>query len=47
MLQSDKIGHFIAGAIISALLGLATGVPQIGLIAGIGAGIAKELVWDG
>lgn len=45
-LQKDKLGHFLAGVVISMLAGMLIN-PQVGLLAGMGAGVAKEVIWDG
>lgn len=45
-MQKDKILHFLAGLSIALFVGLVLWNPWIGLMAGIVAGIAKELIWD-
>ena len=43
--QRDKVYHTTAGFVITLGFSAATHRPTLGLIAGIGAGVAKEL-WD-
>ena len=40
----DKIYHLVAGFVIAFGLGLID--PFLGLVAGIAAGLAKDIIWD-
>ena len=40
----DKLYHLIAGFVIAFVFGLIS--PFWGLVAGIAAGLAKDIVWD-
>ena len=40
----DKIYHLVAGFVIALVFGLIN--PFLGLVAGITAGLAKDIIWD-
>jgi len=44
MIPKDKLYHLIAGFIISLIFGLIS--PLAGLVTSIGAGAAKEVIYD-
>lgn len=43
--MNDKLKHFFMGLSISLFFGVLIS-PVLGVFLGIGAGIAKELIWD-
>lgn len=44
-MKKDKLYHVIAGFLIGLIFGLIK--PVAGIILAVGAGAAKELIWDG
>ena len=43
-MEKDKLYHLIAGFVIAFVFGLVS--PFWGLVAGITAGLAKDIIWD-